>query len=154
MLPEFPNLKIETSIDCSSVGAKTVHEYWLAKCDGGLPAWEDINLMDIYQFAPLIMVKEYVEDAGDWRNRFFGSGLTTILGVEGTGKLLGEYHSDDNAEKACRFFDSIRTGEMAIRVAGQCIVKDREHKNLEGIYLPLIDEAGKVNMVLCFEDYT
>ncbi len=154
MLPEFPNLKLETTIDCSSIGANRIYDYWLAKCDCGPPSWAEIDLMDVYQFAPHIMIKEYDEEVGDWRNRFFGSGLTSVLGIEGTGKLLGEYHSDDNAEKAGRFFDTIRNDKMAIMVAGQCIVKDQEHKDLEGVYLPLVDEFGKVNMVFCYEDYS
>lgn len=140
-------------MDVKSDGARCVHAYWLSKhgCVG--PRWSDLDLMDIYRFAPNIMVKEFVPEVQDWRNRYFGTGLARILGVEGTGKLLREYHAGENAMKARQFFSSIKNDGVPVRVEGQCIVKDREFRRLEGVYLPLFDDEAEVVMVLCYEHY-
>lgn len=152
--PEFHNLEIDKEMNCISAKVVRVYDYWKAKSLDTFPAWADINLMDIYDCVPLMMVKEYVPESGDWRNRFFGTGLTEILGVEGTGKLLDDYHDQDNTAKAKAFFDSIKDQKIPVRVEGQCIVLNRDFSYLEGIYLPLIDETGEVNMILCVEDYS
>ncbi len=150
----FPNHTITTTMIFTADEVRRLYDYWLSKTDqDDGPKWEDLDLMEIYPLAPNIMVKEYIPELQDWRNRFFGSGLTSLLGVEGTNKILGDYHSEENATKARQFFCTIKENRMPTRVEGQCIVKDREFKSLEGVYLPLFDTEGEVNMILCYEHY-
>ena len=154
MSPVFPNLTISTTMDFTADKVRRLYDYWLSKQGpNNAPGWQDIDLMQIYPLAPNIMVKEYIPDLQDWRNRFFGTGLTSVLGVEGTNKNLGDYHSEENAIKARAFFWTIKENKTPTRVEGQCIVKDREFRKLEGVYLPLFDTDGEVNMILCYEHY-
>ncbi len=141
-------------MDMQSADAKRLHAYWLSKCGAGLPTWADISLMDVYQMAPDIMVKEAVGGGREWRNRYFGSGLAVHLGVDATNKLLSDYHDPENAAKARDFFNMIMTLRKPVRVAGRCIVFDRDFKRLEGVYLPLDGRGGTVEMVICLEHYS
>lgn len=153
-LPVFPDLQVDLSLDIQSAAARDLYAYWCSKCGAGLPVWTDISLMDVYQLAPDIMVKEAVDGGREWRNRYFGSGLARNIGVDATNRLLAEYHDADNAAKALAFFNAIREERKPFRVAGRCIVIDREFKRLEGVYLPLEDRNGDVDMILCLEHYS
>lgn len=119
LFPIFPDLSVTSTEDIVSRDVQCVYDYWLSNHGQNGPRWEDVELMDLHKLAPNIMVKEYVDDIQNWRNRFFGTGLSRILGVEGTAKLLPDYHSTENATKACQFFSSIRNEKVPVRVHGQ-----------------------------------
>ena len=71
-------------------GASRLWTYWQSKCAGRLvPDRADINLADLADIAPNLVILEKVEDGG-FRIRLFGSTVTQITGEERTGKTLDE----------------------------------------------------------------
>lgn len=153
VLPEFSGLTIELTDHCTSPKLREFVSYWTSKGGADLPTWSDIELMDIYRLAPSVMVKEWIAGENEWKNRFFGSRLAEILGVEATNKLVKDYHRPAETEKVVSFFNFIREQKTPARVHGRCVVKEREYKNLEGVYLPLVDEDGSVRMIMACEEY-
>ena len=76
---------------------RRVFEYWrFKKTDGQNPSWETIDLIDIYQSAPFIVVKDVIDGGAEFRNRFWGTGITRIVGSDQTGVMLGDYYDDKN----------------------------------------------------------
>jgi len=55
-----------------------------------VPDRTDLNLADLADIAPNLVMLEKVEDDGGFRSRLFGSAVTQITGEERTGKTLDE----------------------------------------------------------------
>ena len=99
--------------------------------------------MDIYAIAPLITVKDAVDGGAEFRNRFYGSELTNILGYDGTGKLLADNYSGEGLAlvmKSCgTAFESLKP----MQSNGQIVwAEGREYRNYSCLYLPLDDTPG------------
>jgi len=151
----FENLAVDYGVECDAGMTGEFQQYWRSKCrDGQPPAWSDIDLMEVYWLAPWVLVKEWVGSDGEWRNRYFGTCIVRKLGVEGTGKLLGDYHSPEVTRELKDLFGVIRRQRISVRLLGNCVATGNEFQTFEGLFLPLLGATGEVDYVIGLEDYS
>ena len=119
-------------------------EYWeMKRGDRSRPCWTDLDLMDIYRIAPYMTVKDVIDDGMEFINRFYGSGLTTILGFDNTGKSLSEAYSSEAYDliiNVCRkAFNSLKP----LQSNGPIVwAENKEYRNYSCLYLPLDSANG------------
>lgn len=144
VLPEnsaFPVGQINgTADDCSYPEPQRLVAYWrdrLPSC-GGLPCWRDFNLMDLYEIALTLSVKDVIDGGADFRNRFWGTGLTNMLGFEGTGRLVSTYEPRQMRDTVMRRYRRVtETGESSMARGHIGTIPDKTHIFFELVHLPL-----------------
>jgi len=138
-----------------SDAAVALLQYWreLGGNDG-TPAFSAFQLMDIYRFAPMIFIRDRVEDGNEFRVRFVGTKLTEWLGKELTGKLVRESFTAEAAKSLLKAFQTCADENCPVRTVGYAdFVEQREHWNFESFYLPLLGPDGTVDHVVGAADY-
>jgi hypothetical protein len=131
-------------------------EYWRGKCHGqNIPKWSDIDLMDLYDIAPNIMVRDAVDNGKEFRCRFFGSNLVRTFGYDPTGKLLGEVYKPTSVDVALNRYYTGLTAAIPTRVVGYVDLVDTQvPKTFEFIVLPLDGNSGRREHILCAFDFS
>ncbi len=125
--------------------------YWRSICDGrAMPKWTDLDLMSLPSLAPFLIVKDVETGSGHndpgaiYRNRFWGTGIVSALGFDGSRMALKDYNIDQRGHDAMtRIYDMVVDTISPVRSVGYIeFVKDRDHVGYESLFLPL---AGKVD---------
>lgn len=142
-----------TAEDCRSPLTRRLVDYWRARlpASGGLPRWRDIVLMDLYEIAPFLSVKDVIDGPGgaDFRNRFWGSGLTEGLGFEGTNRLVSSYEPEAMREAVRkRYAAVVATGQSSMARGYFTTLPDRSHSSYELVHLPLWGDADRVQHII------
>lgn len=95
--------------------------YWKARhhADGGLPALRDIDLMDLYDIAPRVLILDQEAATPEvaalglparFRWRFVGTAFRDVFGVELTGRYLDQTHPPERAEESTTaYLNALRT---------------------------------------------
>ena len=138
---------------------QSVYDHWSARVVGDrLPAWSDIDLMQVYKQAPFIMVKDRIEDpatgAVDFRNRFYGSGLAEKIGIDLSRRTLDDIYPKNEAAQLADFYENIVQGTDAIYAHGTCHLDDSKSHGYVGLYMPLFNANGEPAHVMCIVDFT
>ena len=97
MMPDtFQYLDVGTIDDCQLPTTIVLKDYWESKYTlaNDTPRYEDVNLMDLYKVAPLMFVKDVIDDGEDFVNRFWGTELSSVIGLELTGVRVSEYQPE------------------------------------------------------------
>lgn len=133
-------------------GQRELFDYWLQSAGGRpMPARSDLDPFKVPRLLPcigLIDVKDGVDDASF---RLAGTRLHDIYGQEITGKQAGEVFSGDQADYWRRIHASV-VGEASPRhgvVRGPA--KGRDHIVLFWLRLPLSEDGGRVDRILCYD---
>jgi len=127
--------------------------YWDDKRAGrDMPDWSDIELIEIWDLAPWLMVKERTHDL-EWRNRFYGTALAKRLERDATGLLVREYHPEHEVGDILKGYEMMIEGRSPLRCLGYFVQEGKEHLPYEGIYLPLTSGGDNVEMMLAIPDY-
>jgi hypothetical protein len=118
------------------------------------PPFSSFQLMDIYQFASQIFIRDRVEEGNEFRVRFIGTKVTEWIGKELTGKLVSESFKPEAAASLLKAFQICAAEVRPVRAVGYAdFVLDREHWNFEAIYLPLLGSGDSVDYVVGAVDY-
>ncbi len=154
-VPVVNDMAIDYGVECVTGMTGALHTYWRSKRGAGeTPAWSDIDLMDIYELAPWIIVKEAVDRGREWRNRYFGTGIVRKLGIEGTGLKLADYHSPAEVRLIRQMFGIVCHRRIGVRLSDRCVVGDDGRQSFEGLYLPLEGPTGEIDFLIGLEDYS
>jgi hypothetical protein len=148
--PFFQRTVLDTSFDFVSARPRILFEYWKQKCGPRpRPRFDEIDLMDVYEIAPYIVIKDVIEGGKNFAMRFWGTGVRNTVGIEGTGKTARDLYSGDNREHINEAFkEVIRTGKP-IRVLGRVSVDpEKDYLVYEGVHLPLDDGAGNISRLI------
>ncbi len=146
----------EQSDTVYSDAAVELMNYWreLGESDDQPPRLQTFKLMDIYQSAPQLFIRDRIVEGDEFRIRFIGTQVTEWLGRELTGKLVHESFSPDAAKSLLEAFRVCANEVRPIRTVGYAdFVKDREHWNFEALYLPLLGSGDQVEHVVGAVDY-
>ena len=129
-----------------------VLDYWRSKCgaDGELPLAKDINLMDLYEIAPNLLLAD-VERAPDalprYRWRFWGTALTNFFSVELSGRYIDEAYTPAAARQIIAAYDWIlqkRAPHFWTRRGG--LAQDnQEHLVYRRLICPLTAADGEIS---------
>ena len=112
------------------------------------PAWTDVNLMDVYQIAPLIMVRDAVDGGRDFRCRYCGTQLVSVLGMDPTGLLLDECYM------MLQRYHLVLSAGAPVRVVGYLrVIEKNLPTGFECVMLPLSGEGGAIGHVLLALDF-
>ncbi len=120
-------------------------EYWQSK-RGQRPRLRlnDLDLMEIYDIAPLLTIRDVVDGGREFRSRYWGTQLVNLFGVETTGKLLGEAFSPESAQVLKdRLCLSLQADGPVRVVAVVELIKINVPRIYEGIWLTLDGNGGE-----------
>ncbi len=152
-----PNLlgKVDRAEDLRSPVTRALFEYWQTKRgDRAHPAWSDINLMDVYNIAPHIVVRDVVDGGREFRCRYSGTGLSAVLGVDGTGQLIAETYRRGAAGVLTRYQTVLTAGRPLRAVAYVEAVEKNLPTAFESVYLPLSGADGTIGHIIVAYDFT
>ena len=148
----FPVARQEGDITlCRSPVCLDLIRYWqgLAARNGGRPEWRQIRLMALYKIGTFIAVKDVIDDGADFRNRFWGTGLTDALGFEGTNMRVSAYEPASMREAVHQRYTRVtRTGGPEM-VRGHIVsMPEHDHLPFELVHLPLWGEGAGVRHII------
>ncbi|MBL1431310.1 MAG: PAS domain-containing protein [Robiginitomaculum sp.] len=128
-------------------------DYWQSKCgQEKLPSRQDISPSGFAKVLPMISLIDVDEKDGSrqYRYRLAGTGLRTHYHQEITGKTFQEINTLGVSEQWNEVFDEI---VLSKKPSSGLLRAGLEHGGLSHFWLrlPLIDEQGMVNMVLCYD---
>ena len=149
--------ELGTAEECRAAFTRRLVEYWNVRTPAGaaMPAWADIELMDLYKIAHCIVVKDVLAGDRDFVNRFWGSELTNVFGFEGTGLRVSNYEPESLRENSMKRFAAVAGGTTAA-VRGE-LESHGEGKWLrfELVHLPLAGtgDPGRVGHIISVYDF-
>jgi len=130
-------------------------EYWRTLCrDRPRPAWSEVELMDLFRIAPRLVVKDLIDGGAEFRNRYWGTKMTDVLGYDATGALLKDQYPPNAAAALGKMYRLALTTSLPVRlVAVSSMVKRKEYLNLEAIVLPLDAAPNVIGHLICAFNY-
>lgn len=133
-------------------GQQELFDYWLRSAGGRpMPARSDIDPLKVPQLLPnigLIELKGCVDDAAF---RLAGTRLHDIYGQEITGKRLDDVFSGEQASYWRRIHASVAGMGAPLNGVVRGPAKGRDHIVLFWLRLPLSDDGGRVDRILCYD---
>lgn len=136
---------------CRSPVCLRLINYWqsLAVRNNGHPEWRQVRLMDLYKIATFLTVKDVIGNGADFHNRFWGTGLTDVLGFEGTNKRVSSYQPAGMRDAVRQRYARVtRTGESEMVRGHITTIPGQEHIPYEVVHLPLWGEGGSVRQII------
>ena len=148
----YPTDRIDgTADDCRYPATQRLTAYWrrLMPAGGGLPRWRDVQLMDLYEIAPYLSVKDVLDGGRDFRNRFWGTGLTVVLGFEGSGRLVSTYEPPQMRDAVLRrYAQVVATGTSSLVRGHFATLPQKSHVFFELVHLPLWGDEDRVQHII------
>ncbi|MEQ8228715.1 MAG: hypothetical protein RIA64_11580 [Rhodospirillales bacterium] len=129
--------------------------YWRDKAGGRVrAAWRDINLIDLYDIAPFITVRDVVDGGREFRCRYCGTGLVEVTGFELTGGLLSENYAPAGAEIMLKRYRATIDAGGPLRIVGFLrTVEKNLPTGFESVTLPLDGDSGTIAHILSVHDF-
>ncbi len=132
-----------------------LYDYWLSKRRGReMPSMADIDVMEITELLPNIMLVDVEADGTAYRLRMVGAALTSALGHDSRGKLLGDILPDgtfkdyvtglykEMVDEGCGLFCECEHGDAV-----------RKWHTTVRLLLPLSDDGETVTTALVGQVY-
>lgn len=146
---QFNRAILDGPENLTSEATSKVFAYWNEKRgDRRRPCLHDIELMDLHRYAAMIVVKDVLYEARDFRFRFFGSGMAKIAGFDGTFKLASNYYDNETYGHVVEAFWMAVDEGRPIRVVGNATVNDKEYLYYEALHLPLDNDDGEIGHLI------
>ena len=105
-----------------------------------LPGRGDFDPLDLRDYLGSIFVVKEEPETDDFRYTLIGTRITEQVGVDNTGRTVGEVFG----AKGKVLYRAVRDGAMPMRVHGLVVWRDQEHKSYETLILPLADDGRTV----------
>ena len=130
-------------------------EYWQdLRGMRAAPKREDLNLREMRSLLPLFNLIEVHWDPLCFRHRLVGSRYVEMLGRDVTGRYVDE---ELYGEAATEIFNNLRLVAEEVRPYRRLARLDWHDRNwlmMESAELPLVDEDGRVNLILRVSSFT
>jgi len=136
---------VESTTTFNSPVTRRLLDYWdILRCGRARPRLRDFELMEIYEIAPTLVIRDLIDGGAEFRCRYWGTRLVPFFGFDATGKLLMDCYVPDSAEVLRNRMLTAMTAEMPIRVAGIVDLVDTiVPKSYEAVWLGLDDDDGR-----------
>ena len=132
----------DEAVELRSPLLRRLHGLWLGKCrNGSIPARRDFDPLEMRDCLGLLFLAEAVPALGDFRYTLIGSEIVREVGVDNTGRLVGEVFGDDGL----RLYRRVRELRRPIRVHGTVGWRDKDYKAFEAVLMPLADDGLTVD---------
>lgn len=147
--------QVGVSNEFESTLCKHLYAYWQERRGAHpYPTWDDIDLIKIYDLAPRVLVKDVVDNGLEFRNRFWGTDLTYILGLDATGLLIRDYAQPDRLSHALDMYRLAMRSDLPVRKRGKIKVNGREDAAFEAILLPLsAEDRTAIGQIMALYDF-
>lgn len=146
--------RLEDPTRLRGVATRALYEYWQEKRGARpYPAWPDIHLVDLWRIASCIGVKDVIDGGAEFLNRYWGSEMTAMSGVEGSGKTTTEIYGDRREAAFVNYRETVETGEPMVAYRRLTFIDDREYVTYEVVHLPLGPEGGPVTQIISAFDF-
>jgi hypothetical protein len=133
-------------------GQRELFDYWLRSAAGRrMPARSDLDPLKVPRLLPsigLIDVREGVDQASF---RLAGTRLHDIYGQEITGKRACEVFSGACADYWRRIYNRVVAEGLPFQGAVRGPAQGRDHVVLFWLRLPLSEDGGRVDRILCYD---
>ena len=133
-------------------GQRELFDYWLRSAGPRrMPARSDLDPLKVPRLLPhigLIDVRDGVDAASF---RLAGTRLHEIYGQEITGKRAAEVFSGEQADYWHRIHASLVAKGTPLSGIVRAPAKGRDHIVLFWLRLPLSDDGGRVDRILCYD---
>jgi hypothetical protein len=124
------------------------YQYWDTKRSGRrMPARPDIDPTDIPRLMPFLFLID-VLDPLDFRYRLAGTHFAEWVGINPTGRLIGDVFPPEFASEVHYHWSSCVERKAPKLGIGHLWLPEREFVNWEGVVLPLSPDDGTVTMLL------
>ncbi len=130
--------------------------YWRAiRANRLMPKWPEVDLLALGPVVSHVIVKDVESGTTNeghsehiYRNRYWGTGIVSTLGFDGTHKTLQDYDTDQRASEAMtNIYDLVVEYARPVRSVGYIeFIAGREYLGYEALFLPL---AGQDDDDLC-----
>ena len=121
----------------------------LEKDLGRKPGWPDVELMDLYKIAHSMLVQDIIDGGRDFYIRYWGTEMTTALGFDASGRLLGDLEPPEMTKYIfVRYRELVATGRNWFVSGALEYVPNKEYKTFEVVHLPLWDNAGTISHIV------
>ena len=133
-------------------GQRELFDYWLRSAGArAMPARSDIDPFQVPQLLPNIGLIELKGGVDDAAFRLAGTGLHDIYGQEITGKRVTDVFSGEQAGYWRRIHASVAGIGSPLTGVVRGPAKGRDHVVLFWLRLPLSDDGGRVDRILCYD---
>lgn len=133
---------------------RQLFDYWEGKRgERPFPQWSEINLMDLWPIAACLSVKDVIDGGEDFRNRYWGTRLTQMIGIEGSGKTSKELYGADYHPNFLNFRRVVDSERPVLSYRRLVFVDDRDHVTYEVVHVPLGPEDGPVSQIITAFDF-
>ncbi len=131
-----------------------LYSYWDELPFAPMPSWTDVNLMDVYEIAPLIFVADVIRSgsAPKFVYRFVGTKIVELFQYDATGMSVEDAFEDERRAlilEAYSFVVNSNSPQLGIRAQA---TRGRDFVQGAVLTLPLFDAEGDVNMLLGIND--
>lgn len=73
--------------------------YWCdLKGDRERPTWPEFDIVEIMGIAPLVIIKDVINNGEEFRNRYWGTFHAELDRFDGTGKLMADFYKPEDLE--------------------------------------------------------
>lgn len=133
-------------------GQRELFDYWLRSADGRrMPARSDLDPLKVPRLLPHMGLIDVRGGVGEASFRLAGTRLHEIYGQEITGKRIGEVFSGARAAYWQRVHGRLVDAGLPLQGVVRGPTEGREHVLLFWLRLPLSEDGGRVDRILCLD---
>lgn len=134
--------ELDEEVRLESPLLRRLHGLWLDKCRGGLiPARRDFDPVEMPDCLGAVFLAEAVPALDDFRYTLIGSTIVQEVGVDNTGRLVGEVFG----EGGLALYRKVRDDRRPLRVHGFVHWRQKHFKGYEAVLMPLADDGATVD---------
>ena len=133
-------------------GQRELFDYWLRSAGPRrMPARSDLDPLKVPRLLPAIGLIDVSDGLDDASFRLAGTRLHDIYGQEITGKRASEVFSGEQADYWRRIHARVVGNGFPLHGVVRGPAKDRDHVVLFWLRLPLSEDGGRVDRILCYD---
>jgi hypothetical protein len=133
-------------------GQRELFDYWLRSAGARrMPARSDLDPLKVPKLLPSISLIDVRDGLDGACFRLAGTRLHEIYGQEITGKRAGEVFSGEQADYWRRIHARVLEQGLPLHGVVRGPAKGRDHVVLFWMRLPLSEDGGRVDRILCYD---
>lgn len=135
--------------------ARLLFDYWLEKRgDRAFPSWRDLDLLDLWQIASCLIVKDVLDGGADFRNRYWGTQVAQRAGFDASGRRhLEIYKNQPLGPQMDTYQAVVNSGRPNTVYRSSSFIADREFIVYNALNLPLGETDARVDNLIIVIDY-
>jgi len=133
----------------------SIHAYWQSKCGGRpMPARRDIDMVEIDRgILPFLILHDVVRAPADqrprYRYRLVGTGIVNAIGADVTNRFLDDVLSPTRMGGVVDWLDAAERTGTPMTLDMPLAFPNRDFRGARRIVLPLSEDGGRPDMLLC-----